>query len=121
MVPGEIPTGQAGAATHRPRAGLVPLANLACINEIDQILLSVLKAGRKEVHVAIERILKEWPGLTRDELWDRLRHLRDRCSQVHQGQTELDGEDLAILRTYYAQGRAGAEKPSRSFVRVAQT
>jgi hypothetical protein len=41
MVPEEIPTGQAGAATHPPNPASVPLANRACINEIDQILLSV--------------------------------------------------------------------------------
>lgn len=86
MVPEEIPTGHAGAATHPPKPALVPLAKRACINEIDQILLSVLKAERKEVHAAIEKILKGWPGLTRDDLWDRFRHLRDRCSQVHKGQ-----------------------------------
>ena len=67
MVPGELPTGQVEAATHPPKPALVPLAKRACIKEIDQILLSVLNAGRKEVHAAIERILKGWPGLTRDE------------------------------------------------------
>ena len=110
MEPGEIPTDQVGAATHPPKPALVPLAKRACIKEIDQILLSVLNAGRKEVHAAIERILKGWPGLTRDELWDRLRYLRDRCNQVGKGQTEWNEEDLAILRTYYSQGRAGARK-----------
>jgi hypothetical protein len=110
MEPGEIPRGQVGAATHLPRPAWVPLAKRACIKEIDQILLSVLNAGRKEVHTAIEGILKGWPGLTRDELWDRLRYLRGRCSQVHKGQTEWNEEDLAILRTCYAQGRAGARK-----------
>ena len=54
--------------------------------------------------------MKGWPGLTRDELWDRLRYLRDHSSQVCKGQTEWNEEDLAILRTFYAQGRAGARK-----------
>ena len=110
MEPGEIPRGQVGAATFPPKPALVPLATRACIKEIDQILLSVLNAGRKEVHVAIERILKGWPGVTRDELWDRLRYLRNRCSQVRKGQTEWSEEHLAILRAYYAQGRAGARE-----------
>jgi len=110
MVPEEISTGHVGVATHPPKAALVPLAKLVCINEIDQILLSVLKAGRNEVHAAIERVLKGWPGLTRDELRDRLRHLRNGCSQVHKGQTEWNEEDLAILRRYYALGRAGARE-----------
>jgi len=110
MEPGEIPRGQVGAATHLARPTWVPLAKRACIKEIDQILLSVLNARRREVHAAIEGILEGWPGLTRDELWDRLRYLRDHCSQVCKGQTEWNEEDLAILRTCYAQGRAGARK-----------
>jgi len=111
MVPGELPTGQVEAATHPPRPALVPLAKRACIKEIDQILLSVVSAGRKEVHAAIEKILKGWPGVTRDELWDRLRYLRSHCcSQVHNGQTEWNEEDVAILRTWHPQGRAGARK-----------
>jgi hypothetical protein len=110
MEPGEIPRGQVGAATHPPRSAWVPLAKRACIKEIDQILLSVLNAGRKEVHATIEGILKGWPGVTRDELWDRLRYLRNRCSQVRKRQTGWNEEDLAILRTYYAQGRAGARQ-----------
>ena len=110
MEPGEIPRGHIGAATHPPRPAWVPLAKRACIKEIDQILLSVLNARRREVHAAIEGILEGWPGLTRDELWDRLRYLRDHCSQVCKGQTEWNEEDLAILRTCYAQGRAEARK-----------
>ncbi len=109
MVAGEIPTGHVGAATHPPKPALVPLAKRACIKEIDQILLSVLNAGRGEVHAAIEKILKRWPGLTRDELWDRLRYLRD-CSQTRKAQGEWNEEDLAILRMCYAQGRAGARE-----------
>ena len=110
MEPGETPRGQVGAATHLSRPAWVPLAKRACIKEIDQILLSVVSAGRKEVHAAIEKILKGWPGVTRDELWDRLRYLRDRCSQVCKGQTEWNEEDVAILRTWHPQGRAGARK-----------
>jgi hypothetical protein len=110
MEPGETPRGQVGAATHLSRPAWVPLAKRACIKEIDQILLSVLNAGRREVHAAIEGILEGWPGLTRDELWDRLRYLRDHCSEVCKDQTEWNEEDLAILRTCYAQGRAGARK-----------
>ncbi len=110
MVPGELPTGQVEAATPPPKPAWVPLAKRACIREIDQILLSVLNTGRKEVHAAIERILKGWPGVTRDELWDRLRYLRNRCSQVRKGQIEWNEEHLAILQAYYAQGRAGARE-----------
>ena len=102
--------GQVGAATHLPKPAWVPLAKRACIKEIDQILLCVLNSGRNEVHAAIERILKEWPGVTRDELWDRLRYLRNRCSQIHKRRIKLGEEDLAILKKYYAQGRAGARE-----------
>ena len=110
MVPGEIPTGHVGAVTPRPGPASVPLAKLACIKEIDQILLSVLKAGRKEVHAAIERILKGWPGLTRGELWDRLRHLRNHCSEAPKARIQRDEEDLEVVRTLYARGRGGARE-----------
>ena len=107
MEPGEIPTSHAGAAAHPLKPGLVPLANLAGRNEIDQILLAVLEAGRKEVHAAIETILKAWPGRNRAELWSRLRQLRSR-GVVSKGPIDWDEEDLETLRTLYAQGRAGA-------------
>ena len=110
MVPGEISTGHVGAATQRPKPGLVPLAKLVCIKEIDQILLSVLKARRKEVHAAIERILKGWPGLTRGELWDQLRHLRNHCSEAPKARIQRDEGDLEVVRTLYARGRAGARE-----------
>ena len=110
MVPGETPTGRVEAAGHRPKAALMPLGNLACSNEIDQILRSVLKAGRKEVHVAIETILRAWPGRWRSELWRRLRQLRNERGERAKGQAKWDEEDLEILRTLYAQGRAGARK-----------
>jgi hypothetical protein len=110
MEPGEIRKGQVGAATHLAKPAWVLLAKRACIKEIDRILLSVLNAGRKEVHAEIEKILKGWPGVTRNELWDRLRYLRNRCSQVRKRQAEWNEEDLAILRAYYAQGRAGARE-----------
>ena len=110
MVPGETPTGRVEAAGHQPKAALMPLGNLACSNEIDQILRSVLKAGRKEVHVAIETILRAWPGRWRSELWRRLRQLRNERGERAKGQAKWDEEDLEILRTLYAQGRAGARK-----------
>jgi hypothetical protein len=110
MEPGEIPRGHVGAATHPLKPAWVPLAKRACIKEIDQLLLSVLDAGRKEVHAAIVKIMKGWPGVTRDELWDRLRYLRNRRSQVRKRQTEWNEEHLAILRAYYAKGRAGARE-----------
>jgi hypothetical protein len=94
--------------TYPPRDSLVPLKNLPGINEIDAILRSVVEAGRKEVHAAIERIRKEWPGRRRDELWARLRQLRNEDRERSWRHTVWSEEDLHILRTYYAQGRAGA-------------
>lgn len=93
---------------HPPRESLVPLKNLPGINEIDAILRSVVEAGRKEVHAAIERVLKEWPGRRRDELWARLRQLRNEARERSRSHVTWSEEDLHILRTYYAQGRAGA-------------
>ena len=110
MMPDETSTSQVRTATYQPKAALVPLANLACSNEIDQILQSVLKAGRKEVHVAIETILEAWPGRNRADLWARLRQLRNRRSKRPNGRIGWDEEDLEILRRSYAQGRAGARE-----------
>jgi hypothetical protein len=110
MMPDETSTSQVRTSAYESKAALVPLANLACSNEIDQILQSVLKAGRKEVHVAIETILEAWPGRNRAELWARLRQLRSRSSKGPNGRIHWDEEDLEILRRSYAQGRAGARE-----------
>jgi hypothetical protein len=110
MVPDEVLRGDAGTVTHRGKIGLVPLANLACSNEIDQFLQPVLKAGRKEVHAAIENILEAWPGRSRAELWTRLRQLRYHRSKASNGRIDWDQEDIEILRTQYGHGRAGARE-----------
>jgi hypothetical protein len=110
MMPDETSTSQVRTVAYQPKAALVPLANLACSKEIDQILQSVLKAGRKEVHAAIETILEAWPGRNRGELWARLRQLRNRRSKGSNGRIDWNEEDLEILRRFYVQGRAGARE-----------
>ena len=92
------------------RDSLVPLRSLPGINEIDAILRSVVEAGRIEVHAAIERVLKEWPGRRRDELWARLRQLRKEGRERTRHHAVWSEEDLQTLRAYYAQGRAGARR-----------
>ena len=99
---------EAGTQTHPNMDPLVPIDTLARNNEIDDILRPVVEAGRKEVHAAIERVLKEWPGRRRDELWARLRQLRNEGRERSRRHAIWSEEDLHILRTYYAQGRAGA-------------
>ena len=97
----------------RPESSLVPLSRLQGCHEIDKILGCVLEAGRKEVHAAIEEGLEGWRGRTRGEFWNRLRHLRNRQSKAAKaanGEPEWDEEDLEILRTHYARGRAGARE-----------
>ena len=93
--------------TNPPRESLVPLRSLPCINEIDAILRSVVEAERKQVRAAIDRVLKEWPGRRRDEIWARLRQLRNEEPERGWRHTVWSEEDLNILRTYYAEGRAG--------------
>ena len=101
-----VPKG--GTLTYPARDPLVPISSLRRSDEIDEILRSVLNAPRKEVHAAIETVLKGWPGRWRAELWGRLRKLRNARGKLPKGQAKWDEEDLEILRTLYAQGRAGA-------------
>ena len=96
--------------THPPRDLLVPLKSLSGINEIDAILRTVVEAGRKEVHAAIEEVLKGWPGRNRSELRARLRQLRTKGRENNRRHAIWSEEDLHVLRTYYAQGQAGARR-----------
>jgi len=97
-------------ATRPARNLLVPLRDLPGIEEIDAFLRPVIKAGRKEVHDAIEEVLEGWPGRKRGELWVRLRQLRKEERETGRRHAVWGEEDLTILRTYYAQGRAGARR-----------
>jgi len=110
MALGGIAVREAGAQTHTPMDPLVPINTLARNNEIDDILRPVVEAGRKEVHAAIERVLKEWPGRRRSEIRARLRHLRNEGHKRSRCRAIWSEEDLQILRTYYVQGRAGARR-----------
>jgi len=107
---GKIYMPQGIPATRPARNLLVPLRDLPGIEEIDAILLPVIKAGRKEVHDAIEEVLEGWPGRKRGELWVRLRQLRKEQRETGRRHAVWGEEDLTILRTYYAQGRAGARR-----------
>jgi hypothetical protein len=110
MVPDEVLRANAGTATRQGKIALVPLANLACSKEIDQFLQTVVTAGRKNVHEAIDNILEVWPGRNRAELWTLLRKLRTHQGKTGNGRIDWDQEDLEILRTLYGQGRAGARE-----------
>jgi hypothetical protein len=107
MLPQAIALCEPEVAMHLLKDRLIPLGKLAHSDEIDDILRPVIKAGRKEVHDAIEEVLEGWPGRKRGELWVRLRQLRKerRTARRHAVWSE---EDLRILRTYYAKGRGGA-------------
>jgi len=109
-----LPHGAPG--THPRRDSLVPLSNLPGIHEIDAILRPVVKAGRKEVHEAIEKILQGWPGRRRGELWARLRQLRNKGRGSSRHRAVWTEEDLEILRANYAQGRAGARRGVRELL-----
>jgi len=107
---GKIYMPQGIPATRPARNLLVPLCDLPGIEEIDAILRPVIKAGRREVHDAIEVVLEGWPGRKRGELWVRLRQLRKEERETGRRHAVWGEEDLTILRTYYAQGRAGARR-----------
>jgi hypothetical protein len=103
-----MPCGAPG--TNPPRDALVPLSSLPGINEIDAILRSVVKADSKEVHAAIEKILKGWPGRRRGEFWARLRQLRNDGRERGLRNAVWNEEDVEILRVCYAQGPRGARR-----------
>ncbi len=103
-------------ATRLPRNPLVPLGNLPGIEEVDAILRPVTKAEPKEVHAAIEKILKGWPGRTRGELWARLRQLRDDGRGPRPRKAVWNEEDVEILRACYAQGQGGGRQAVREIL-----
>jgi hypothetical protein len=107
---GKIAMPSAPPTAHPPRDELVPLRSLPGINEIDAILRSVVGAEPKEVHAAIENILKGWPGRTRGELWVRLRQLRNDGRGTLARKAVWNEEDVEILRACYVQGRVGARR-----------
>ena len=92
-----IDVSKGGTLAHPVRDPLVPISSLRRSNEIDEILRSVLNAPRKEVHAAIETVLKGWPGRWRAELWGRLQqhfHTRDLALQ-----TIGDHAAIAVFRS----------------------
>src|SRR5439155_19010607 len=56
-----IAVSKGGTLAHPVRDPLVPISSLRRSNEIDDVLRSVLNAPRREVHAAIETVLKGWP------------------------------------------------------------
>ncbi len=103
-------------ATHPPRDELVPLRSLQGINEIDAILRSVEKAEPNEVHAAIQKILKGWPGRKRGEFWARLRQLRNNGRERGLRNALWNEEDVEILRLWYAQGPGGARRAVKAIL-----
>lgn len=109
-VPYEAP----GADSNRDT--VVPLSNLAGINEIDAVLRTVLKAGWKKTHAAIERLLKSYPGRERQDFWRRLRKLRNESRRNSRRHVVWTKEDIEILRAGYARGRAEALRTVRELL-----
>ena len=113
-------SGQAKSATVREMAldpmrhhGLVPLKSLHAIGEVDAILRAAVGAGRKRVHAAIDEVMNGWRGRKRSEAWAVLRQIRNEGRKNGQRAPDWSEEELEILRTYYAQGRAGARRAVR--------
>jgi hypothetical protein len=104
---------QEPSGTNPANNSLVPLSKLAGINDIDAILRTVVTAGRKETHEAIERLRKRYPGRSRREFLYRLRQLRNRDRRGRWRRAVWTEEDIRILRTYYTQGRTGARRAIR--------
>lgn len=88
----------------------VPLRNLQGVNEIDDILRSVIHGKRQEVHAAIKAILRGWLGRDRDEMRERLRWLRNHRDGSHRRHAVWSEGDVELQRGHYAEGRAGARR-----------
>lgn len=95
---------------------LAPIRDLRGINEMDEILRSVVRGGRKEVRAAIDEVLKLWPGRERREIWARLRCLRNGHPKTYRRHTVWKEEDIEVLQVYYAQGRAGAYRAVQELI-----
>ncbi|HEV2416417.1 MAG TPA: hypothetical protein VGX94_01300 [Terriglobia bacterium] len=89
---------------------LIPIRNLQGANEIDAILGAVANGTRKQVHEAIENVLKGWPGRKRFEIWERLRWLRNGHRNHRWRHSVWSEEDVELLRSQYSHGRAGARR-----------
>lgn len=100
----------------RPKDVLVPVRNLRGVNEMDEILRSVIRGRGKEVHAAIDEILNRWPGRKRSEIWSHLRRLRNGRREDRGRHAEWKEEDIEILHAYYVHGRAGAYRAVKELV-----
>ena len=75
--------------------------------QIDRILREGVKRGRTGSHVAIERILKHEPGLTRADLWRQIRQLKQPSNGKLYQRTAWGPSDDQILRKGYEEGWKG--------------
>lgn len=85
--------------------------------QIDRILREGIKGGRTGSHGTIERILKHEPGLTRAELWRRIRRLKQAPNGKLYQRTAWSPEDDRILRKGYEAGWRGKREAVRELVR----
>ena len=85
--------------------------------QVDQILRDGTKRGRGGSHAAIERILKHEPELRRNELWRRIRQLKNPDRQPHKYRSVWSPEDEKILRDGYQKGWEGRREAVRQLLK----
>lgn len=104
-------------ARHRP-VEVVPLDQLADIDQIDRILLGAINGTPQKVHEAIRKVLKDRPGRKPREVYKRFRCLKNREIKNRNGhrpwqRAKWDQERIEVLRSYYARGRSGARQAAK--------
>ena len=85
--------------------------------EVNRILRDGARSGRAGSHNAIERILKHEPGLTRAELWRKIRQLKQPSNGKLYQRTAWSSEDDGILRKGYEEGWKGKRKAVSELLR----
>lgn len=85
--------------------------------QVEQILRDGAKSGRAGSHAAIERILKHEPGLSRAELWKRIRQLKNQAPRPKYQHFVWSPEDERILRDGYRNGWREKREAVRELLR----
>jgi hypothetical protein len=85
--------------------------------QADEILRDGSKRGRQGSHAAIERILKVEPGISRPELWKRLRQLKFPFAERRYQRSLWSAEEDEILQRGYRSGWAGKQEAVRKLLK----
>jgi hypothetical protein len=85
--------------------------------QVDQILRDGTGRGRGGSHAAIERILKHEPGLSRTDLWQRIRQVKYPTLPAKHSRSVWNSEDEKTLREGYQAGWQGKREAVRQLLK----